>query len=115
MRKKNLMLLGILSSIYLLCFVALVFLLSMISDNVRVDTLLFRDVQAGFLMIVGVLFALLSFVIGIVFRTADKKIAPYLFVLALLVLLMGIGLLPSALSIAWMGMIHLQAREGGIE
>lgn len=115
MRKINLTILGIISSLYMFCFVALVFLLSLMSDSVRVDTLLFRDVQAGFLMIIGLIFALLVLVLGIVFRIADKKIAPFLLALALLILLMGIGLLPAALITGWMGMIHFQAKEGGTE
>lgn len=115
MRKINLTILGVISSVYLFCFVALIFLMNLISSNVRVDTLFFKDVQAGFLMIVGILFALVVFVIGIVFRKPDKKLAPFVLGLALLVLMMGIGLLPAVILIAWMGLIHFQVKEGDSE
>lgn len=115
MRKINLILLSIIASVYILGFVLLVFLLSMISDKLRVDTLIFRDVQAGFVMIFGFLLSLAILISGILFRKAQKNISALMFVLAVLSLLLGIGLLPATLITAWMGLIHLQAKEGGSE
>lgn len=114
MRKISLPILAIIASVYIFGFCALLFLLSVISDNVRVDTLLIPDVQAGILMILGLGIGLVTLIVGFVFRKAQTKAAPILFVLFALTLLMGIGLIPASLILAWMGVYHLSAKGSDV-
>lgn len=114
MRKISLPILAIIASVYVFGFCALLFFLSVISDNVSVDTLLIQNVQVGILMILGVGIGLAILIVGFIYRKAQTKAAPFIFALCALTLLMGVGLIPATLILAGMGVVHLSAKGSDV-
>src|SRR5690554_5961964 len=111
MKKTTMIVLGLLAFANAILLSVVSALLILISDEVMIDTIFFKDVDARVILVASALLALLILLFTVLFRQPNNKVFIFFLVLAIFSVIIGYLMLPAALILLIMALWHKLAKE----
>lgn len=111
MKKTTMIVLGLLAFANAILLSVISALLILISDEVTIDTIFFKDVDARLILVASALLALLILLFTVLFRQPNNKAFIFFLLLAIFSVIIGYLMLPAALILLIMALWHKLAKE----